>query len=84
MEGAALNDIETATVPFVERALEGVLLILICILATGGNLILWIVVLREPVLHSSSNFLLLCLSAADMLVSVVNMPLTVYTIFVGR
>ena len=84
MENEALIKNDTDIAPLVERAVEGVLLIFICILATGGNLALWAVVIRETTSHSSSNFLLLSLSAADLLVAVVNMPMTVYTIFVGR
>ena len=78
------NMTDTDLPPLAERAVEGVVLVLICILATGGNLVLWLVVIRTPDLHSSSNMLLLCLSAADLLVAVFNMPLTAYTIFVGR
>ncbi|KAK7496796.1 hypothetical protein BaRGS_00012005, partial [Batillaria attramentaria] len=80
--GVVVN--QSVSFPFEERAYEGVALLIICLLAIGGNLTLWIVVIRTPELQTAANSLLLCLSAADLLVSVINMPLTVATIFIGR
>lgn len=58
-----------------EKFIETFILTAICIAAFGGNTSLWIIVLRDKSLRNSSSTLLLCLSAADWLVSVVNMPI---------
>ncbi|XP_071109672.1 melatonin receptor type 1B-A-like [Haliotis cracherodii] len=70
-------------IPWVERAIEGGILILILIVALFGNISLWIVILRSRDLRNESNYLVLCLSFADILVSGVNMPVTIFTIFNG-
>lgn len=79
-EAVALDDV----VPTSERVTEGLVLLVICIVAVSSNLFLWIVVLRTPELRLPSSYLILCLSFADLLVSAVNMPLTVFTIFRGH
>ena len=50
---------------------------LICLAALFGNLFFWMTLLRYPNLRTTANSLLLNLSAGDLLVSTVRMPLTV-------
>ncbi|PVD35490.1 hypothetical protein C0Q70_02453 [Pomacea canaliculata] len=74
----------TSDIPEVERYIEGTLLTLIASVAILGNASVWLVVLSTKALRTDSNFLLLSLSLADLLVSVVSMPLTAVTIFMSR
>jgi hypothetical protein len=62
------------------RTIQGLVLLVICVFATFGNLSLWIIITRTKALRNASNYLLLCLSLADILVSVINMPITAHTI----
>ncbi|GFR90194.1 FVRIamide receptor 1 [Elysia marginata] len=70
----------TSLVPVWERVLEAGVLSLICVTAVVSNVSLWLVVLTTRTLRNESNYLILCLSLADLLVSVVSMPITVATI----
>ena len=72
------------TLTSLEKAVEATILSIIAVVAFVGNVSLWIIVLRNRSLHTASNALVLCLSAADVLVSVINMPVTVLTIARGR
>ncbi|KAK7115289.1 tyramine/octopamine receptor-like [Littorina saxatilis] len=68
-----------------ERHVEVVVLSVISTLASVGNISLWAVILSTRTLRQqANNKLLLCLSLADLLVSVVSMPVTVTTIFLAR
>jgi hypothetical protein len=64
----------------IEGQFEAFILICICIVAIVGNVAFWYVVCSDGMLRTTSNALVLCLSMADILVSVVNMPLTIVTI----
>ena len=66
--------------PFWEKVLEAGVLSAICVTAVVSNVALWFVVLTTRSLRNESNYLILCLSMADLLVSVVSMPITVATI----
>ncbi|XP_052259050.1 alpha-1A adrenergic receptor-like [Dreissena polymorpha] len=59
-------------------------MIVIMIITTVGNVCLWVVVLRSRALRTLTSMFILGLSTADILVGVVNMPITVYTIIKGR
>ncbi|RUS85456.1 hypothetical protein EGW08_006789, partial [Elysia chlorotica] len=72
-----------SSIPNWEKALEVGALGLICATAVVSNFSLWLVVLTTKSLRNESNFLILCLSLADLLVSVVSMPITVATIVSG-
>ncbi|GFN76942.1 rhodopsin, gq-coupled [Plakobranchus ocellatus] len=63
-----------------EKVLEVGTLSTICVSAVVSNVSLWIVVLTTRSLRNESNYLILCLSLADLLVSTVSMPITVATI----
>ncbi|KAK7093889.1 alpha-2B adrenergic receptor-like [Littorina saxatilis] len=68
-----------------ERHVEVVVLSVMSALANMGNISLWTVVLSTRTLRQqANNKLLLSLSLADLLVSVVSMPVTVVTIFLTR
>ena len=69
--------------PFLERIIEAVILSIIAVVSIVGNIALWIVILRDKRLQSSSNASILALSGADLLVSSTNMPLTVYSLVHG-
>ena len=66
-----------------ERIIEALILCAICVISILGNVSLWIIVLRNRTLRTAANALLLCLSTADLLVSVLSMPLTIATLFLG-
>ncbi|XP_032238118.2 tyramine receptor Ser-2 [Nematostella vectensis] len=63
---------------------EAVTLSIINVLALLGNTSLYYVVLKKPTMRTRTNWFILNLAAADLLVSVFNMPLTTYTILEGR
>ncbi|KAK3799764.1 hypothetical protein RRG08_025379 [Elysia crispata] len=69
-----------SSIPAWEKVLEAGSLGLICVTAVVSNVSLWFVVLTSRSLRNESNYLILCLSMADLLVSVVSMPITVATI----
>ena len=72
-------------IPVVERYVEVLLLSVIASLSTAANVSLWMVVLGTRSLRNeSNNKLLLSLSLADILVSVVSMPITVVTVYLAR
>ena len=65
------------------RIYEGMFLICICVFAFSGNTLLCTIILRTRSLRNNSNYLILCLSTSDIIVAVVNMPMTIYAIFYG-
>lgn len=67
-----------------ELVAEGLVLTVICILAITGNTCMWIIVIRNKDLRTVTNSFLLTLAAADLMVSVINMPVTILTIFRGK
>lgn len=67
-----------------EQFIEGTVLTVICIVAVVGNISIWIIVLRSRTLRTITNSFLLTLSAFDLLVSLINMPVTILTIFSGE
>ena len=60
--------------------IEALLLVAICALSVVGNTLLFIAFLRRKKLRTISNGYLLNLAFADLLVSVLNMPVTVVSI----
>lgn len=66
-----------------ERIIEAAILSVIFVVAVSGNTMLWMVIFRRKSLRTTSNALILCLSSADLLVSLINMPVTIYTILKG-
>ncbi|XP_060076089.1 alpha-1B adrenergic receptor-like [Ylistrum balloti] len=67
----------------VELYIEGAVLFIICLLAIGGNTCIWIIICRTKELRTMTNYFILGLTTADWLVSVCNMPVTVFTLFAG-
>ena len=68
-----------------EHYIEVCVLSVITVLAVVANISLWLVVLGTRSLRAeSNNILLLSLSLADILVSVISMPMTVVSIYMGR
>ena len=67
-----------------EKVFELIVLLSIDLLAFTGNTCLWTVIVRTRQLHSSTNCLVLCLSSADLLISVVNIPSVCYLIVAGN
>ncbi|XP_077998855.1 alpha-1A adrenergic receptor-like [Glandiceps talaboti] len=67
-------------ISYAEKIVEASILTTICLIAIFGNTLLWIVIIRSRHLRTTSNALVLCLSGADVLVSTVNMPVTIVTI----
>lgn len=60
--------------------IETLFLILICIGAFTGNVMLFILVAKTPALQTKGNIFILNLAVADLLVAVVNMPITIVTV----
>ncbi|XP_062602402.1 octopamine receptor beta-2R-like [Saccostrea cucullata] len=67
-----------------ELVSEGIILTMICFTAIVGNTCMWIIVIRNKDLRTVTNSFLLTLASADLMVSVVNMPVTILTIFKGE
>lgn len=67
----------------IERTIEAAILSVIFVVAVSGNIMLWMVIFRRKSLKTTSNALILCLSSADLLVSLINMPVTIFTIVRG-
>ncbi|XP_045161636.2 tyramine receptor Ser-2-like isoform X2 [Mercenaria mercenaria] len=65
------------------KAVEALVWCIIIGFSVIGNTSLWIVLLRSQSLRTVTNMFILGLSAADLLVATVNMPLTVFTIIEG-
>ena len=63
---------------------EAFILIIICTVSIIGNTTLFVLFLRSKTLRTTSNGYLLNLAFADLLVSVLNMPVTVVTIIEQR
>ncbi|XP_068744580.1 melatonin receptor type 1B-like [Montipora capricornis] len=64
--------------------IEALLLVAICMASVLGNALMFVVFLRRKQLRTISNGYLLNLAFADLLVSVLNMPVTVVTIMEQR
>ena len=60
--------------------IEAALLVIICAVAVLGNITLFVIVTRRKTLRTIANGFLLNLAFADLLVSALNMPITVVTI----
>ena len=60
--------------------IEATILVVICVASVFVNIILFVVILRKRTLRTISNGFLLNLAFADLLVSMLNMPITVVTI----
>ncbi len=71
-------------IPLAERIVETIILSFIWVFAFWGNLLLWIVVFKRQSLKTVTNAMVLCLSAADLLVSIVNLPFTIFTVARGE
>ncbi|XP_071945610.1 tyramine receptor 1-like [Antedon mediterranea] len=81
----SITPTENVGVPIstVEKVIEVTVLTIICVTALSGNALLWAVILNTRSLRSTTSALLLCLSSADIMVSVINMPFTIYSIING-
>lgn len=66
-----------------ERIAEATILIIIGVVAFSGNILLCSTICRFRHLRTVSNCLILCLCAADILVSLVNVPMTVAAVLYG-
>ncbi|XP_002731156.1 5-hydroxytryptamine receptor 7-like [Saccoglossus kowalevskii] len=77
-------DTVPGSVPLTEKIIESVILTAICLVSITGNVFLWVVVVCSRKLRTTSNALVLCLSGADLMVSIANMPITVVTIVYGE
>ena len=64
--------------------LEVIILCLICLAASFGNLSLYFIVYKNNDLRTITNLYILNLAAADIMVSVLSIPFTVVTVIAGR
>ena len=64
--------------------IEALVLIIICVVSIIGNITLFVILTRRKILRTIANGFLLNLAFADLLVSVLNMPITVVTIVEQR
>ena len=65
------------------KVIEVIVLCLIIIAAVVGNISIWIIIINSKALRTITNMFILGLSAADLLVSIANMPMTVYAVISG-
>ena len=70
--------VETTTI------IEAIILVVICTVSVFGNITLFFILMRRKSLRTIANGFLLNLAFADLLVSVLNMPITVVTIVQQR
>ena len=70
--------------PKTSAIIEATTLVVICTVSIFGNIILFVILMRRRNLRTISNGFLLNLAFADLLVSVLNMPITVVTIVKER
>lgn len=63
---------------------EGIFLMCLCLTALIGNVCMWIIICKDKSLRTVTNAFILCLTTADLLVAMVNMPVTSYTMLVGE
>lgn len=68
----------------VTSVLEACSLAVVCVVALTGNIGLFIIVLKNRRLRTVTNYFILNLSLADILVAAVSMPITLATIVVGQ
>ena len=68
----------------ISAIVEASILVLICIVSFLGNITLFVIFTRKKNLRTITNGFLLNLAFADLLVSVLNMPITVVTIIEQR
>ena len=66
--------------PSVTNVLEACSLIVVCVAALVGNVGLIAIVIKDRRLQTVTNFFILNLSLADILVSAVSMPITIVTV----
>ena len=64
--------------------IEAIILVIICVASVLGNVFLFFVITKRNSLRTIANSFLLNLAFADLLVSVLNMPITVVTIIEQR
>ena len=64
--------------------IEAFILVIICVVSIFGNITLFVIFTRRKILRTIANGFLLNLAFADLLVSVLNMPITVVTIVKQR
>ena len=67
-------------IPKASVMIEALVLIIICVVSIIGNITLFVILTRRKILRTIANGFLLNLAFADLLVSVLNMPITVVTI----
>ena len=63
------------------RVIEAFILCVIIVTAVIGNILIWIIILTTRAFRTTTNMFILGLSAADILVCIENMPLTVMSLF---
>ena len=63
------------------RVIEAFILCVIIVTAVIGNILIWIIILTTRAFRTTTNMFILGLSAADILVCIANMPLTVMSLF---
>ncbi|EDO42339.1 predicted protein, partial [Nematostella vectensis] len=78
------SSLEVSTRPYALLYTEAIFLSFICLISLTGNLSLFIIVLRNRNLRTRSNWFTLNLAFADVLVSSVNMPVTIATILAEK
>ena len=59
---------------------ETIFLLFICAGALTGNVMLFVLIAKTPALQTKGNVFILNLAVADLLVAVVNMPITIVTV----
>lgn len=90
MSGAAAALLESnssqpeAVAPGTELNWAALLIIMVIVPTIGGNILVILAVSLERKLHNATNFFLMSLAVADLLVGVLVMPLALVTILYGE
>lgn len=90
MSGAATAPLESNSsqpmppLPGSELNWAALLIIMVIVPTIGGNILVILAVSLERKLHNATNFFLMSLAVADLLVGVLVMPLALVTILYGE
>ncbi|XP_061188568.1 D(2)-like dopamine receptor [Saccostrea echinata] len=79
-----LQEVETDSLPKIEQIVEGCILTIISLGAILGNTTMWIIICRNRDLRTITNTFILSLTTADLFVAVINIPVTVLSLFHGN
>lgn len=81
---ANVSEKDTIFHPSLDKNWSALLTLIIIILTIGGNILVIMAVSLEKKLQNATNFFLMSLAVADMLVGILVMPVSLITILYGK